>query len=770
MRVPAPRRAGRVPPILAAALGLALASGCATGSRLAAGPPGPAAVVRDSATAPGSPGAVPRVFDGRPGNLPRLPAGHSRRHLSSLPRLPGDEGWAAGSPPGAADPLRRTPQGYRWPRSLIAGSAVDFATAGFPAGSVLSDADTSIVLDSLALWRLRAADSLYREPALLRWAAILRADGDGRGADSVLASPDLARSIWGWEALRGRVAVALERGDTLAADTLLANAATRDWPEGDLAARGSEAARMALARGDTARASARSFEVLRRFPGLPPAAAALRMLDTLFAIRGDSMSVAEVRLAAQVDALRGAPRAGAGRLAAILARADSADRGPLEFRIGELPRRARLWSEALASLGAAARRTSDPATLARIRLEIARTHVNAGRTDSALAVYARAADLPAGSSLRETALWERARELQDAGRFPAAERDFAALAALGGRLADEARHLAGLMAFLAGRTDSALARWDGSPLEAARFWRGVVLRGRGDPRGDSLLRAVAAPPGYGFYAVAARDTLGIRGLPLGLEPARWAPGRRVAERVLGLAAAGMFDEALFLAARWGARDPRLPVAGEDTLAVDHLAAAQAAVLAGRPSRAVGFALRAIRESAALPDSLRWSIQPWAYPPAFDSLVVAECDSLGLEPALVFATMRQESVFDPQARSVSNALGLMQLLMPAAQDAAGWGKEPKPTTEAPLLDPVTNLKWGSRYLARLIRRFEGRIPVALSAYNAGPSTIPAFWRELVARGGDALFCEVASNPDAQDYAKRILGYRAAYRELEPRPAR
>src|SRR5262249_34862433 len=153
--------------------------------------------------------------------------------------------------------------------------------------------------------------------------------------------------------------------------------------------------------------------------------------------------------------------------------------------------------------------------------------------------------------------------------------------------------------------------------------------------------------------------------------------------------------------------------------------------------------QALRERATAPRAEQWAVVPWCWPPAFDSLVVAAADSNGLEPALVWATMRMESRFDPSARSTSNALGLMQLLLPAAQDAARLGHEPRPASEEPLLDPATNLKWGVRYLARLIQRFDGHVTVALSAYNAGPSTVPPFWRDLIARGGEALFCEVAS---------------------------
>ena len=41
-----------------------------------------------------------------------------------------------------------------------------------------------------------------------------------------------------------------------------------------------------------------------------------------------------------------------------------------------------------------------------------------------------------------------------------------------------------------------------------------------------------------------------------------------------------------------------------------------------------------------------------------------------------------------------------------------------------------------------------------------------WREILARGGWALYCDMAANADTQDYVRRILGFRAAYRDLRP----
>ena len=708
--------------------------------------------------APPAPPPPPVVVEGGAPRLARLPAPRPR-HLAVV--IPRGTPWRfdtrhddARAPRG----LARDSAGVAWPPAVA-------ATAFPPVAALFLDTDSTVVVDSLVWWRLRATDDRLREPARLREAALLAADGDTVRADAVLADSTLSRSVWAYDALRRREALALARRDTLRADSLFANAVTRGWPDGDLAAWTAECARLAAARGDSARAVGLARGAVRRFPSIPATVTALRLLDTLLAVRGDSLDLADARAASDVDAFRGAPLAAAARLARVRDRTEGDERWRLRLRIAELDRRGRRWGEAAAASGEAMAFARDSLARSRVLLERARIHAAAARSDSALATYARAAALASEPATREAALWERAREFQDAGRWSDALRAFDRVTALHGSHRNESRFQAGLAAYVAGRDAEALVRWRDLDLDAARFWSGVLLRATGDERGDSLLARVAADPGYGFYAIAARDTL-RRGGRADVVPAGPDPSRRFVARLRALASAGMDDDALVLAARWAARDPRLVSEAESPRALDHLASAEVAQRAGRPARVIAYAQRAQRDAESLPDSVQWAIVPWAFPPAYDSVLVATSDSARLEPALVRATMRQESVFDPQARSTSNALGLMQLLLPAAQDAARWGKEPQPTTEAPLLDPVTNLKWGVRYLARLIARFDGHVPVALSAYNAGASTIPPFWRDLIARGGDALFCEVASNADAQDYAKKILGYRAGYRELAP----
>jgi soluble lytic murein transglycosylase len=113
-----------------------------------------------------------------------------------------------------------------------------------------------------------------------------------------------------------------------------------------------------------------------------------------------------------------------------------------------------------------------------------------------------------------------------------------------------------------------------------------------------------------------------------------------------------------------------------------------------------------------------------YPDFFHDDVRAAASEYGIEPALVWAIIRQESVFDPESRSGADARGLMQIIPPTGaklareESLAGYSAQD-------LYDPGLNIRLGTRYAAQQLRQF-GSMDLMAAAYNAGPHNI-ARWK-------------------------------------------
>ena len=116
---------------------------------------------------------------------------------------------------------------------------------------------------------------------------------------------------------------------------------------------------------------------------------------------------------------------------------------------------------------------------------------------------------------------------------------------------------------------------------------------------------------------------------------------------------------------------------------------------------------------------------------FDDMLVKEAfpidnsilKSLGknADPALIHAVIRQESSFDPYAKSPAGAMGLMQLMSGTAKEVAkklGLKFNQKHLHSQPSL----NVRLGQHYLQELLARFDQSIPISLAAYNAGPGNV------------------------------------------------
>ncbi len=152
----------------------------------------------------------------------------------------------------------------------------------------------------------------------------------------------------------------------------------------------------------------------------------------------------------------------------------------------------------------------------------------------------------------------------------------------------------------------------------------------------------------------------------------------------------------------------------------------------------------------------------AYPTYHEDLVLHNARESDLDPLLVFALIRQESLFESLATSTASAHGLMQVIPPTgAQIAAELGWPPDYET-ADLYRPYVSLRFGTYYLAQQRDRFDDRLDVALSAYNGGPFRAER-WLETTGDDPD-LFLELITLHEPRLYIQRIKEHLAVYRAL------
>lgn len=150
-----------------------------------------------------------------------------------------------------------------------------------------------------------------------------------------------------------------------------------------------------------------------------------------------------------------------------------------------------------------------------------------------------------------------------------------------------------------------------------------------------------------------------------------------------------------------------------------------------------------------------------FPTPFKQEVQQRAELTGLEPAFVYGLIRQESRFIPEAKSGVGAAGLMQVMPATARWTArriGMNNfKPKQITER-----HTNIAIGTGYLKLVLDAFDGSMPLAAAAYNAGPSRSKAWSGQT----GDpvleaAIWTENIPFGETRDYVKKVLSNTVNY---------
>jgi len=135
---------------------------------------------------------------------------------------------------------------------------------------------------------------------------------------------------------------------------------------------------------------------------------------------------------------------------------------------------------------------------------------------------------------------------------------------------------------------------------------------------------------------------------------------------------------------------------------------------------------------------------------------------GVDPRFVTSIARQESRFQPDAKSVAAARGLMQFIAETAHDMAGQ-LALSDFTQDNLYDPDTAILFGSQYLANLFKQFPAQPQAIAASYNGGPENVARWIGRSRSNEADRYVPELGFS-QTKDYVFKVMTNFWIYQQL------
>lgn len=360
----------------------------------------------------------------------------------------------------------------------------------------------------------------------------------------------------------------------------------------------------------------------------------------------------------------------------------------------------------------------------------------------------------AGASDQEEKWWY-GRALEALGQTESAKGVYASVGRSGA-------HRLGLILEGEGKLNEAAAMFVSSD-EAVSVWRGACLYDRLDSvnsaadayrqlaRGDSGYRDDAA---YRAYVLARQNNLsGAEEMFSLIEKYPAWMARLGRKSKLDIPDIG-YEKPEFLfrveeyrrSGRQSVADVELAIGQKFASALEKGAIAEWYLKEGRDAAAAAWAEKAIAERPGL------RAYRIAYPKPFAEDVGKVAAEFHVDENLIWALMREESSFQPDAVSNAGALGLMQL-MPST--AAGISSRLSVSLEREsLMKPAVNIRFGTYYLRCMLDMFSGDADMALAAYNAGAGNVKR-WSGSKIGSAEGGFPTAITYFETREYITKVM---------------
>jgi len=227
-----------------------------------------------------------------------------------------------------------------------------------------------------------------------------------------------------------------------------------------------------------------------------------------------------------------------------------------------------------------------------------------------------------------------------------------------------------------------------------------------------------------------------------------------ADRASRLMAMGLFDEAIDDIPH---RYPLHPASAALTQSL--------ALNRGGASKPSIFAIEVLMNSVPrdyLPELLPQTVRELLYPRYFFGFITEDAKKFDADPTLVLSIMREESRFNPRAKSQAAARGLLQFIITTARDI---GRDVGLVDVQPedLYDPRVIIRLGAKYISELTKKFGGDRYKAAGAYNAGPNQV-ALWARLAPAPGEDFFLSSINFDETKHYVRKVMNSYARYGEI------
>lgn len=227
-----------------------------------------------------------------------------------------------------------------------------------------------------------------------------------------------------------------------------------------------------------------------------------------------------------------------------------------------------------------------------------------------------------------------------------------------------------------------------------------------------------------------------------------------ADRMSLLMAMGLFDEATDdVEKHWALKPQRSALTR--SLALNR----------GNASKDSIFAVEVLMSSVPkdyVPQLLPETVRELLYPRYFYDSIVDDSKRFDADPLLVLSIMREESRFNPRAKSEAAARGLLQFIITTARDI---GQQVGFVNVSPedLYDPRVIIRLGAKYVSTLSKELGSDHYKTAAAYNAGPKQV-ALWSRISPAPGDDFFLSSINFDETKQYVRKVLNSYKRYTEI------